>query len=144
MSEPLHVAMIKAHTRHQQICREEFLKLDLTEGQPKILFHLLKHDGCLQKDLSAYCQVAPATMTSLLQNMISKRLVRKEQVLVSGGKRVLLIFLANNGLELALKVSSIMSKIEEQSYTGFTEEEKENFIKYLNRMEQNLATRTDF
>lgn len=139
MTEPLHVAMIKAHARHQQACREEFQELGLSDGQPKILFQLLKNDGCLQKDLSQYCEVAPATMTSLLQNMIAKDLVRKEQVQVSGGKRGYLIYLTDAGHELAMEVCAIMGKIEKLCYKGFTKEEKEQFVEFLNRMEQNLS-----
>ena len=143
MTEPLHVAMIRAHARHQQACREEFIKLDLSEGQPKILFHLLKHDGCLQKELSAYCQVSPATMTSLLQNMLSKGLVYKEQVQVSGGKRGFLIYLTDLGRDRARKVCNIMGKIEEESLEGFSADEKNKFIEFLARMEQNLTNHSE-
>lgn len=131
-------ALIQASCLHRTISREKFQKLDLSEGQPKILLHLLSGNGILQKDLSRICNVKPATMTALLQNMLNKNLVMKKEIRVSGGKRGFLIFLTEHGRELAYQVVDIVDEIEEISLHGFNEQEREQLISLLNRVSDNL------
>lgn len=139
MSEPLHVVLLKAQVKHQQVCREAFQKLDLSEGQPKILLRLRNQDGLLQKELSNQCGVMPATMTALLQNMVVKGLVEKKETRISGGKRGYEIHLTTTGKALAEQVARIMQQIETISLDGFSDKEKKRLIEYLERVEKNLA-----
>lgn len=131
-------ALIQASCLHRTVSREKFQKLDLSEGQPKILLHLLSSNGILQKELSHVCNVKPATMTALLQNMLAQNLVMKKEIRVSGGKRGYLIFLTEYGRELAYQVVDIVDGIEEISFQGFTEQERDQLIFLLNRVSDNL------
>lgn len=131
-------ALIQASCLHRTVSREKFQKLDLSEGQPKILLHLLSSNGILQKELSHVCNVKPATMTALLQNMLAQNLVMKKEIRVSGGKRGYLIFLTEHGRELAYQVVDIVDGIEEISFQGFTEQERDQLIFLLNRVSDNL------
>lgn len=138
MNELVTSALIRTQTHHQQICREAFQKLDLSEGQPKILLSLLRNDGQLQKDLSATCGVMPATMTSLLRVMVKHGLVTKKETRISGGKRGYLVYLTRSGTEAAKKTLDIMNRMEAICCDGFTEEEHRNLLDLLNRMDENL------
>ncbi len=143
MEHSFHSALIRASYLHRVISREEFQKLDLSEGQPKILLHLLSGNGILQKDLSQVCNVKPATMTTLLQNMLAKNLVMKKGIRVSGGKRGYLIFLTDRGRELAYQVIEIVDQIEEISFQGFTMQEREQLLLLLGKVSENLHQRND-
>lgn len=138
MNERVTSALIQTQTHHQQVCREAFQKLDLSEGQPKILLSLLRNDGQLQKDLSATCSVMPATMTSLLRVMVKHGLVTKRETRISGGKRGYLVYLTESGTEAAKKTLDIMDRMEAICCDGFTEEERRNLLDLLNRMDGNL------
>lgn len=138
MDEPLHMALIRAHALHLQKSRQEFQKLGLSDGQPKILVHLLSNNGILQKDLSESCGVRPATMTSLLKNMEARDLVVKKDILTSGGKRGNLIFLTDHGRDLAYKVIEIFEKVELICYQGFNDTEKKMLKSLLDRVSKNL------
>ncbi len=138
MNEPLHMALIRAHTLHMQKSRQEFQKIGLSDGQPKILTHLLSNNGILQKDLSESCGVRPATMTSLLKIMAVKNLITKKEVLTSCGKRGNLIFLTDYGRDLAYKVIEIFEQVERICYQGFDDAEKEMLITMLDRVSENL------
>lgn len=140
MNDPLHILLIRAHSLHLQKCRQEFQKIGLTDGQPKILVHLLSNNGILQKDLSESCGVRPATMTALLKNMAARNLITKREILTSGGKRGNLIFLTDYGRDLAYKVIEIFEKVERICYRGFNKEEKELLISMLERISQNLES----
>ena len=57
MSEPLHVILSNASMVHRRICRQEFAKLNLSDGQPKVLANLLGNEGIVQKDLAIICSI---------------------------------------------------------------------------------------
>ncbi|HKM33477.1 MAG TPA: MarR family transcriptional regulator [Lachnospiraceae bacterium] len=134
-------ALIQTSCLHRAISREEFQKLDLSEGQPKILLHLLSGNGILQKDLSHVCNVKPATMTALLQKMLVKNLVIKKEIRVSGGKRGYLIFLTEPGRELAYQVVEVFDQIEKICFQGFSEQERDQLVFLLNKVSDNLRQR---
>lgn len=134
----LHVLLITASSLHRDRSRKQFQKLNLSEGQPKVLSILLAMEGCLQKELAEECHVKAATMTSLLQNMEKNDLILKRKDLVSGGKRAYRIFFTEKGKKMAKKVNDIVGKIEEESFKGFTNEEKEQFLGLFSRVVKNL------
>lgn len=137
-SKHLHLALIASYSAHKQASFNEFQKLNLSTGQPKVLTVLYQDEGYLQKDLAKRCHVRPATMTSLLSNMEKKDLIYKKAVYVSGGKRANEIYLTDKGRELAKKVDKIVDDIEEISFKNFNEIEKQTLLDLLNRIEFNL------
>lgn len=139
MREQLITALISASSSHQKSCWAEFRKLDLSPGQPKVLSRLRYQEGYLQKDLAAVCHVEPATMVVLLSNMEKKGMIRKEVDHVSGGKRAFRIYLTDLGRTLAEQVDAMVTEVEKKSFTGFSEDEKEQLIALLERMTNNLA-----
>lgn len=133
-----HILLIGASALHCNRRRKQFNEMDLSEGQPKVLANLLVMEGCIQKDLAEVCHVKSATMTSLLQKMERDDLIFKKKELVSGGKRAYRIFLTEKGREKAEKANAIIEKIEEECFLGFSEEEKEQFLKLFSRVTKNL------
>lgn len=138
INKRLHVALISSYLAHKKCSFQEFQKLDLTTGQPKVLTILYQKEGYLQKDLAMRAHVEPATMTSLLRNMEKKGLIYKEATYVSGGKRANAIYLTEKGREMAIKVNKIVDDMEELSYQGFSDIEKQLLITLLDRIQSNL------
>ncbi|MBB2183847.1 MarR family transcriptional regulator [Lachnospiraceae bacterium MD1] len=134
----LHEALIGCYTAHKRYCVQQFQKLNLTTGQPKVLYILLNNEGYLQKELAQRCHVEPATMTSLLNNMIKKGLIYKNIVYVSGGKRAYAIYLTKDGYDMALKIKKIIEEVEEISYQDFNDKDKQLLMDLLNRIQTNL------
>lgn len=139
MRTPLHVALIAASGAHRKRSLGEFAALGLSEGQPKVLAHLLWEEGIPQKELAKRCGVEPATMTVLLRRMKERGLVRKEQVRVSGGKRAFQVYLTARGREVGEKAMEIIRRLEEESCRGFTGEEKDQLLSLLDRVAKNLS-----
>ena len=139
MREQLIVALLSASAAHQKSCWGGFRALDLSPGQPKVLSRLRFQEGYLQKELAALCHVEPATMVVLLSNMEKKGMIRKEVDHVSGGKRAFRIYLTEEGRRLADQVDRVVEEIEEKSFAGFSEEEKDQLVTLLGRMTENLA-----
>ncbi|MCR5521566.1 MAG: MarR family transcriptional regulator [Lachnospiraceae bacterium] len=132
---PLLIDMGKAHKKY---CMSRFSQLGLTTGQPKVLTVLSAKEGYLQKELAARCAVEPATMTSLLNNMERKDLIRRETVYVSGGKRAFAIYLTDHGKEVAAEVAIIAKEAEVKSFEG-VEDKKEGFLSVMSEIIKNLT-----
>ncbi|MCR5521065.1 MAG: MarR family transcriptional regulator [Lachnospiraceae bacterium] len=130
--------LIDLSKAHKKYCMSRFSKLGLTTGQPKVLTVLSAREGYLQKELAARCAVEPATMTSLLNNMERKDLIRRETVYVSGGKRAFAIHLTDHGKEVATEVAKIAADAEKRSFEGI-EDKKEDFLTLMGKMIKNLS-----
>jgi transcriptional regulator, MarR family len=135
----LHKALIFSSAAHRKVCRSEFQKLNLSEGQPKVLEALSEKEGYLQKDLAARCHVEPATMTIILTNMEKRGYIRRETAHVSGGKRAFAVYLTDAGREAAALVENIVCDVEQVGLEGFSDEEKTQFMDYLKRLGNNLT-----
>ncbi len=133
----LHALLLKISAAHKKHCRQSFQDLGLTEGQPKVLAFLQSVEGCLQKELADLCHVEQATMTSLLKNMEQSGLIEKRKE-VSGGKRVFRVYLTQYGKEMAKKVDGIVDSLENICFSGFSKEEKEQFLTMFAKISDNL------
>jgi DNA-binding MarR family transcriptional regulator len=139
MSGKLLPALLNASAAHKKRTRQVFQNMDLSEGQPKVLAHLYTHEGCTQKQLAEQCHVEPATITALLRNMAAKNLIQKKTLHVSGGKRALGISLTDFGREMAAKAIDVIDEMETISFMGFSEDEKDLLIGFLQRIADNLT-----
>lgn len=135
--EKLFWALIKAQSAHAEASRKVFAKLELTEGQPKILYLLRRNDGYVQKELAEYCKIRQSTLTVLLDKMIDVGFVRKEKTYIAG-KRAYRIYLTEKGREKAEELEVEVEKLEEQSYIDFSEEEKDTILRLLAQVEKNM------
>ena len=130
--------LIDLSKTHKKYCMSRFSKLGLTTGQPKVLTVLSAKEGYLQKELAAICAVEPATMTSLLNNMERKDLIRRETVYVSGGKRAFAIYLTDHGKDVAAQVAAIAAEADAKSFEGI-EDKKEEFLTMMSKIIKNLS-----
>ena len=138
MSASFNSTFLYTAVLHRSKSRAHFYTLGLSDGQPKVLGHLLDHEGISQKELAESCHVRPATMTALLRKMLADGLVYRQSLHAANGKRVFGIFLTDAGRELAEKVTQVLDTVSKHALRGFNEEEQEIFISYLQRMSENL------
>ena len=73
MDVPFSIALLKSYHAQNNVFRPMIAELGLSVGQPKILGFLARHDGCMQKDLAAMCDIEPATISRLLDKMDKRR-----------------------------------------------------------------------
>lgn len=135
----LNRAFIRTSRMHRKVCQHQFQELGLTEGQPKVLDYLHHHNGCSQKDLAIHCHIQPATATSLLGHLERSGLIYRE--VNEEDRRITNVFLTETGFEAQKQVKQVFCEIDESCFAGFTKEEREEFLGYLNRMYENLKRR---
>lgn len=140
MDIPFHLLMLKAYNAQKNKMRPFMQALGLSAGQPKILSFLRMRDGCMQKDLAEYCNIEPATVSRLLNNMEDRGLIARR--IDDGNRRAVRISIAESGKEIERRMRLHFQEVNRISLDGFSEEEGEQFIGYLRRMHENLTART--
>lgn len=140
MDIPFHLLMLKAYNAQKNKMRPFMQALGLSAGQPKILSFLRMRDGCMQKDLAEYCNIEPATVSRLLNNMEDRGLIARR--IDDGNRRAVRISIAETGKEIERRMRLHFQEVNRISLDGFSEEEGEQFIGYLRRMHENLTART--
>lgn len=136
--ERFHHFLINIFHLHEKKSQQGFKKLGLSKGQPKMIEMISQNNGCSQKELAESCSIEPATVTSILGNMVNKDLVYKEPELLENGIRIQRVYLTAKGLRIADGVEKIVKDMEEISFSGFTEEERAECLGFLKRIFENL------
>lgn len=138
MREAFFLKLLNTSSTHKKISREGFQKLDLTEGQPKILYILYIQDGHTQKELAGLCKIRESTLTAMLAKMEKSGYIYKEKATVSGGKRAFRIFLTDTGKAKGKDIMELVNWIDDTSLNGFSEEEIDLFYHMLDKVTENL------
>ena len=137
MDESLHnLLMINQSAFHKKV----FMNLsdtNLTLGQPKVLDFLKNHNGCVQKEIAAACEIEPATVTSLLLKMEEAGLI--ERRMQNGNRRSLYVYLTEEGTLMQKKVESVFDGLEKIAFDGFTQNEISNFMELFLRIYNNIT-----
>ena len=142
MREIIFLALMDTQKAHWNRSRKGFQELDLSDGQPKVLYILRALDGCVQKDLAKACDIKPSSMTVMLDGLEKKEYVRREETKVSGGKRAYRVFLTEQGKKMADEVFQLMETIEDEAFEGISAEEQGQLFSLLGRVRENLKKAT--
>lgn len=138
MDSRFHILLNRTVNAHFKRSTNQFAALGLSSGQPKVLERLVGLDGCIQKDLAEACEVEPATITSILPNMEKKGLIKRKPIVQDSGVRSLSVSLTDKGKVKEREVANVFEKIETLSFQSFSAEEKDTFLKLLERVYQNI------
>lgn len=131
-----HKLMMENQTIFTKMVFESLASEELTVGQPKVLEYLFDNDGAIQKDIAKACLIEPATLTSLLSRMAKSGLIDRKNK--NGDKRYLCVYLTDKGKKSSTEVITKLNALENTALQGFTKDEKEQFIAFLNRVNKNL------
>ena len=94
----------------------------LTAGQPKVLDYLGLHDGSMQKDIAAGCQIDPATLTGLLNRMEEKGLIQRR--VQPEDRRSFHVYLTEQGRDRQRLVRRTLEQMGDEVLAGFSREER--------------------
>lgn len=109
----------------------------LSPGQPKILSYLMNHDGCLQKELAASCDIEPATVSKVLTGMEEAGLIQRR--CSCQDKRAVTVLITDKGRAASECMYRHFDELAEQQLKGFTSEEVEQLKVYLARVYRNMT-----
>lgn len=129
MENSIHHLIMANYLQFQKALISNIKNPELTSGQPKILEHLLFHEGAVQKEIAEACYIEPATLTSVLLGMEHKELVIRKNK--DGNRRNLYVYLTDKGKKLAKQVVMQFEQIEKTALSGLSEQEIESLTEML-------------
>lgn len=125
------------HCNHRNIIDARFREKGLYFGQPPILKYLSENKNATQKEIADYLHVsAPSVATSLKRMEEAGLVVRVEN---KKDARRNSIKLTPKGKELVKYADNLFLRMDDVAYKGFTEDELETLVLFLQRMNDNLT-----
>ncbi len=124
------------HCNHRNIIDARFREKGIYYGQPPILKFISENKNVTQKEIADFLHVsAPSIATSLKRMEESGLVVRVEN---KKDARRNSVKLTKKGKELVEYADNLFLRIDDVAYNGFTEEEMDTLIRFLERMNNNL------
>ncbi len=124
------------HCNHRNIIDARFREKGIYYGQPPILKYLSENKNVTQKEIADFLHVsAPSVATSLKRMEESGLVVRVEN---KKDARRNSVKITKKGKELVKYADNLFLRIDDVAYKGFTEEEMDTLVQFLERMNNNL------
>lgn len=112
-----------------QVCRLHYIRaqelldvIGIYRGQPPVLYLLHEQEGLTQSELAARLEVAPATVTKMLQRLERAGFVQRHTD--TEDQRVSRVYLTDAGRAIQSDVVATLGRLAEETFSGFTMEER--------------------
>lgn len=132
--------MFKTYHAQRNHIRHNMSDYGLSPGQPKVLRYINEHQDCMLKDIAFHCDVEPATVSKILNNLEDIGMLTRE--VVKDNKRALSLRITKQGANALALWSTHCDEVEQQALHNFSEAEIQQFKVYLDRMYHNLTNRS--
>ena len=126
-----------------QICRLHHARahtlleeLGLYRGQPPVLFALWEQEGATHGELAARLHVKPATITKMLKRMEKAGFVERRSD--PADQRVSRVYLTDAGRSIRNEVEQVWCTLEDETFVGFSPEERMLLRRFFLQMRDNL------
>lgn len=129
----LFIHIVKKHRGAMQTILGE---KGLPPGQPALLHQLSERDGQSQKELAKRLHHKAATTTVMLKRMEKNGLVRRSPD--PKDQRITRVYITEKGREMFHEMQNALHTMERLCFDSFSEEEKEQMFRLLNKMKHNL------
>lgn len=136
-SKELDAQFKRHHKLRHEIVDAKFHKKGLCFGQPPVLKYLSEHKDVTQKEIADFLHISqPAVAKSLKKLEESGFIVRFEN---KKDTRCHKLKLTKKGQELVKYADNLFLRIDDVAYNGFTEDEMDTLVQFLERMNNNLT-----
>lgn len=112
-------------------------KLGLYFGQPGILEYITQNNGCTQKELAEHLHISPASVATTLKRMEKVGFIARIEDKTDTRKKRLTV--TERGAYVSRDFKKLCDETDMQLFTGFSEDEKEQLMSYLKRLNANIA-----
>mgnify|MGYP003307215107 CR=1 FL=1 len=129
--------IITLNVTHRYRVGKAASSLGLYFGQPAILEFILQNKDCTQKELAEHLHISPPSVATTLKRMEKAGFIKRiEDESDTRKKRLTATEKGENALHNFRK---ICDETDSQLFINFTEEEKEQLMSYLKRLNSNIA-----
>ncbi len=127
------------HCSRRNIVDARFREKGIYVGQPPILKYLSENNDATQKEIAEFLHISPPSVATSLKRMEESGLVVRLENKKDARRNT--VKLTKKGKELYEFAENTFMRIDDIAYKGFTEEEMETMVLFIERMNKNL---TDF
>jgi MarR family transcriptional regulator, organic hydroperoxide resistance regulator len=127
-----------------QVCRLHYVRaqglldaIGIYRGQPPVLYLLHEQEGLTQSELAARLEVAPATVTKMLQRLERAGFVQRQTD--SEDLRVSRVYLTDAGRAIQGDVVAVLGRLATETFAGCTIEERVVLHRLMIDMRENLS-----
>jgi DNA-binding MarR family transcriptional regulator len=108
-------------------------------SQHRMLMYLSRCENIpSQKDLALHFDISPAAVTTALKKLESDGYIERGKCSLSSDSRVNEISITERGREAVKESKKYFHSVDEKTLEGFSDEELDSFIGYLERIQDNL------
>ena len=136
MERSFHMLLYRAFHAQRSYLGRHLAEIGLGAGQPKLLTYLVRHGPCTQKALADYFEIDPAAVCRMLDALERNGLIVRSAA--KHDRRSGLIELTDAGRAAQSAWEVRCKELEAQMLRGFTDEEREQFSRFLSRAYRNL------
>lgn len=122
---------------HLLTFKEIFHDIQLFDGQQRIIFHLLHHEGDIQSNIAKLHGIKKATVNKAISSMEEKGLLTK--VIDKSKTRSFKLFLTPKGMEMKEPIEEKINEIQEVILDGFSDDDQTILKEFLIKIIHNLA-----
>lgn len=126
------------HYNHRSVVESGFREKGLYFGQPPILKYLKEHKNATQKEIADFLHVSPPSIANSVKRLedagLVVRLADKKDARRNNLK------LTQKGENLSEYADKLFEVVDEASFEGFTDEEIDLVITFLQRMTDNIKS----
>ena len=126
------------HGTHRSVVETSFREKGLYFGQPPILRYLKEHKNATQKEIADFLHISPPAIANSVKRMEESGLIMR--VADKKDARCKNLKLTKKGESLSEYADKVFEIVDDVSFNGFTEEEIDMVISFLQRMTENIET----
>lgn len=130
-------AFHRYHCSHRSIVDSRFREKGIYLGQPPILKYLSDNENATQKEIAEHLHISPPSVATSLKRMEESGLVVRLENKKDARRNT--VKLTKKGKELQSFAENTFMRIDDIAYKGFTEEEMDLMVTFLERMNNNLT-----
>ena len=138
MDNKLHIYMSVVQRCFSRRVMDSAQTLGLLPGQPKVLEHLLVHDGCTRRDIGLAWNVDKSTMSGIIARMERDGLIYISEN--PSDRRRKLLFLTEKGRAARQQLYAETEEIDRNAREGISDEELKTFFAVMDRIRSNLTS----
>lgn len=130
-----------------QVCRLHYARahvlleeIGLYRGQPPLLHKLREEEGLTHTELATLLRVTPATLTKMIKRMEKAGFVQRRPD--ASDQRVSRVYLTEAGRAIQAEMRAVLQRLAEETFAGFTLEERVLMRRLLLQVRENLQRAT--
>ncbi|MBO7178835.1 MAG: MarR family transcriptional regulator [Clostridia bacterium] len=129
--------IITLNVTHRYRVGKAASSLGLYFGQPAILEFILQNKSCTQKELAIHLHISPASVATTLKRMEKAGFIERIEDKADTRKKHLSV--TKKGENALKDFRKLCDETDLQLFAGFSENEKEQLMSYLKRLNGNIA-----